>query len=474
MRAVAMSVESDQLELIEKYVKHSNESIKIHAAYAFSLTGSRKGYAALGKKALNHISISQQITAALMIGKEENSCQKVMQLTQQYEGENLRMLLSVMGLIDWVSDSPQYALASISTAEPSERFAAAQFIEVYYQEKELESVVVEKFNTRPAGTAWTIESKEFQLLARVIEYAPPHAVSRAIALLSHLDQNVKKQDGWNLAWTSYKQRHEKVIATCAKLQSLFASVASIREVAFEGLVTLGEDPNYLAGQSLETGHLDSGTRGLKLLSKEAGKDGVKILENAMLERRDDLTIEAAKLLCETKPVTQVATLALDARYPNMRTIAVQWLAQELKNGDKKAQKSLVKATNSDQYELRLKAVQALARQKDGAAFEILKAMLDEVHNEKECRPLISAFSELGDANAAKVLIDRAARESSDKPKYESLVSAAATYRRVEDVPALLELAQRDAWKLTCYGCIFAISGSRASCSSKMVTESGNR
>ena len=517
MRAVAMSVESDQLELIEKYVKHSNESIKIHAAYAFSLTGSRKGYAALGKKALNHISISQQITAALMIGKEENSCQKVMQLTQQYEGENLRMLLSVMGLIDWVSDSPQYALASISTAEPSERFAAAQFIEVYYQEKELESVVVEKFNTRPAGTAWTIESKEFQLLARVIEYAPPHAVSRAIALLSHLDQNVKKQDGWNLAWTSYKQRHEKVIATCAKeklpkksadelelqelafgcyiglsreeasshiataalrrlinmglldalwgaqvkpvcLQSLFASVASIREVAFEGLVTLGEDPNYLAGQSLETGHLDSGTRGLKLLSKEAGKDGVKILENAMLERRDDLTIEAAKLLCETKPVTQVATLALDARYPNMRTIAVQWLAQELKNGDKKAQKSLVKATNSDQYELRLKAVQALARQKDGAAFEILKAMLDEVHNEKECRPLISAFSELGDANAAKVLIDRAARESSDKPKYESLVSAAATYRRVEDVPALLELAQRDAWKLTCYGCIFAISG----------------
>jgi len=62
----------------------------------------------------------------------------------------------------------------------------------------------------------------------------------------------------------------------------------MRDIAFKGLVEFGEDPNYLASQCLESGYLDLGTKGLKLLAKEAGKDGVKVLQSAMLERRDDL------------------------------------------------------------------------------------------------------------------------------------------------------------------------------------------
>jgi len=242
------------------------------------------------------------------------------------------------------------------------------------------------------------------------------------------------------------------------LQSLFDSRASMRDIAFKGLVEFGEDPNYLASQCLESGYLDLGTKGLKLLAKEAGKDGVKVLQSAMLERRDDLAIEAAKLFCQSKKTTDVATIALDARYSAMRSLAVQWLAQELKAGDKKAQKALVKAAESDQYELRLKAAQALAKQKDPAAFGILTEMLNEANNESQCSALIRALSDLGDANAAQVLIDRAARDASDKADYKTLVTAAASYRRLDDVDALLEFAERDAWRLVCYQAIFTISG----------------
>ena len=517
MKAVGASIEADQLELIDKYVKHSDQAIKTYATYAFALTGDRRGLASLGKNALNYISVSQQITAALMIGKSEDGYQKMLQLASQYQGENFIMLANVMDLLDWISESPQFALASISAEDPHSRFDASHFIEVFHQTGKLESLVTEEFNTRPSGTAWTVAGKELQLLAKVIQYGAPHTVSRAIELLSHFEASIKKQDAWNLGWQSFQERHAKEVTACGKkklpkksadevelqelvfgcyiglardqrntnvatsalrrliglggldafwcaqvkpvcLQSLFANNADIRNLAFEGLVALDEDPNYLAGQSLEAGYLDLGTKGLKLLAKEAGKDGAKVLENAMLERRDDLSIEAAKLLCQSKKVTPVATLALDARYPNMRSVAIQWLAQELKDGDKKAQKSLVKATGSDQYELRLKAVQALAKQKDSAAFDILTTMLDEVNNENDCRPLIRAYNDLGDANAAKVLIDRAARDVSDKSNYKSLITAAASYRRVEDVDALFKLAQRDAWRLTCFETILTISG----------------
>ena len=509
MKTVAMSIDAEQLESIDKYVKYSDESIKTYAAYAFALTGSRRGLASLGKKALNHISVSQQITAALMIGKADGGYQKLMQLAGQYKGENGIMIASVMDLLDWISASPQFALASISAEDPYSRYNASNFIEVFHQDTQLAALVTEEFNRRPSGTAWTVASKDLLLLAKVIEHALPHTVSQAIELLTNFDDSIKKQDSWNLAWKSFQERYSKEVTACGKkklpkksadelelqelafgcyiglsreqacdhvapaslirligmgsldafwcaqvkpvfLQSLFASVADIREVAFEGLVELGEDPNYLAGQALEAGYLDLGTKGLKLLAKEAGKDGAKVLETAMLERRDDLSIEAAKLLCQSKKVTPVATLALDAKYPNMRSVAVQWLAQELKAGDKKAQKSLVKATDSNQYELRLQAVQALAGQKDSAAFDILTTLLGEANNERECKPLIRAYSDLGDANAAKVLIDRASRDLSDKANYKSLVSAAATYRRTEDVDALLELAQRDAWRLPCF------------------------
>ena len=57
-----------------------------------------------------------------------------------------------------------------------------------------------------------------------------------------------------------------------------------------------------------------------------------------------------------------------------------------------------------------------------------------------------------------MLIGRASRDLSDKANYKSLISAAATYRRTEDVDALLELAQRDAWRLPCFEAILTISG----------------
>jgi len=494
MKAVAMSIESDQLNLIEKFLKHSDQSIVTYASYAFALAGERRGFGVLDQSCLNDISVSQQITAALMLSRGDGSHAQIIQLAKQYDGDDHRLLSNVMTLLDSIAQSPQFALAFISAEDSISRFDAARFIEIFHDQKALTALICEKFNDRPYSSEWDVPSKELELLAQVIEHGSSHVVSQAVELLVHFNEDVKKQDGWNLAWSRYQQRHSKLVTACGKkklpkksveeaelqelafgsyiglsreqgysdyaepalrrligmasldalwcaqvkpvcLQSLFDSRASMRDIAFKGLVEFGEDPNYLASQCLESGYLDLGTKGLKLLAKEAGKDGVKVLQSAMLERRDDLAIEAAKLFCQSKKTTDVATIALDARYSAMRSLAVQWLAQELKAGDKKAQKALVKAAESDQYELRLKAAQALAKQKDPAAFGILTEMLNEANNESQCSALIRALSDLGDANAAQVLIDRAARDASDKADYKTLVTAAASYRRLDDVDA---------------------------------------
>src|SRR5262249_42007612 len=103
----------------------------------------------------------------------------------------------------------------------------------------------------------------------------------------------------------------------------------VRQQAVEALLTLGMSNTTLGAEALETGYTDLGIRGLQLLSGGAGTaEGQAVLEQVMLSRKDDLSIEAAKLLTEQRGAMPVAARALEAAHPALRRQAVSWLAAE--------------------------------------------------------------------------------------------------------------------------------------------------
>ena len=93
------------------------------------------------------------------------------------------------------------------------------------------------------------------------------------------------------------------------------------------------DPTALGAEALATGHTDLGVKGLELLTGGASdEEGQAVLERAMLTRKDDLAIEAAKLLIARRGVAAVAGRALEAAHEPLRRQAVSWLAAEYGEG----------------------------------------------------------------------------------------------------------------------------------------------
>ena len=103
----------------------------------------------------------------------------------------------------------------------------------------------------------------------------------------------------------------------------------VRLGAFDHLVGLGADPTVIGAEAIAAGHTDVGVRGLELLSGSAGdvERGQSLLEQVMMTRKDDLAVEAARLLGDRLGRSAVATKALEASFERLRLIGVSWLSE---------------------------------------------------------------------------------------------------------------------------------------------------
>ena len=92
----------------------------------------------------------------------------------------------------------------------------------------------------------------------------------------------------------------------------------------------------------------------------------------MLARKDDLAIEAAKLLIARRGVVAVAGRALEAAHEPLRRQAVAWLAAEYDKDPAARDRSA--APSSSRYQaVREAAALELATKKDPAAFDAWSA-----------------------------------------------------------------------------------------------------
>ncbi|AMV40466.1 HEAT repeat domain-containing protein [Planctomyces sp. SH-PL62] len=219
--------------------------------------------------------------------------------------------------------------------------------------------------------------------------------------------------------------------------------AAIRLPAFESLPELGLDPTALAAEALGTGHLDLGVKALEILaSGGSAAEGRRVLDEAMLTRRDDLAIEAARLLMANEGVAAVAGRALEGSHEPLRRAAVAWLADE-SDKNEKAREALRRALGSRHPSVREAAAMALSTRKDATAFDALVEGLRAATEPAAARRFIAALTVLGDPRAASVFLDRVEDDPSGTAPTEELIRAVGDLGRPEIVDRLFALWDRE-------------------------------
>ncbi|RUL87063.1 HEAT repeat domain-containing protein [Tautonia sociabilis] len=230
------------------------------------------------------------------------------------------------------------------------------------------------------------------------------------------------------------------------VQALGDPSQDVRLAAFDHLLALGLEPTTLGAEALGAGHSDVGVRGLELLGASPGdaEAGRSALEQVMMSRKDDLAVEAARLLSARVGRLAVSSKALEAGSDRLRTIAVSWLAEEAVEGKggEPARAALRGALDSRYAAVRRAAALALADKKDAAAFDALVRLLAEAVEKPEQARIVAAFEALGDPRAAGALLDRLEEDPAGTSPAELLIPASSRFRRPEDAGRLLSLMDR--------------------------------
>ncbi len=227
------------------------------------------------------------------------------------------------------------------------------------------------------------------------------------------------------------------------VQALGDPNQAVRSQAFEQAQALGMPPSSLAAEALASGHVDLGVRGLELLTGGATEaEGQAVLEQAMLARKDDLALEAARLLIARLGPVTVGTRALEAANERLRREGVAWLAAEY-DKDLAAREPLRRALGSRYAAIRESAAFELATKKDAAAFEALVGLLSSATDPKAQRRAIQALETLGDSRAANALLDRLANDPAGTALADDLIRAAGRFRAAESADRLLAILEKD-------------------------------
>ncbi|WP_165247641.1 HEAT repeat domain-containing protein [Paludisphaera soli] len=227
------------------------------------------------------------------------------------------------------------------------------------------------------------------------------------------------------------------------VQALGDPNAAIRLAAFEALPHLGVEPAALAAEALGTGHLDLGVKALEILaSGGATAEGRRVLDAAMLSRRDDLAIEAARLLMGREGIAPVASRAIEGAYEPLRKAAVSWLLDEYDKGEE-ARKALRAALSSRHETVREAAAMALAAKKDPSAFEALVDLMKAAPCPEIARRSMNALVTLGDPRAAGAFLDRVEDDPSGTAPADELIRAAGGFALPEIADRLFALWDKD-------------------------------
>ncbi len=243
------------------------------------------------------------------------------------------------------------------------------------------------------------------------------------------------------------------------VQALGDPNQAVRSQAFEQAQTLGMSASSLAAEALASGHVDLGVRGLELLTGGASEaEGRAVLEQAMLSRKDDLALEAARLLAARLGPVEVGTRALEAANERLRREGVAWLAAEY-DKNPAARDPLRQALGSRYSAIREASAFELATKKDAVAFEALVGLLTSAVDPKAQRRVIQAIETLGDDRGPIALLDRVTNDPAGTALADDLIRAAGRFRAPESTDRLLTILEKDPKRReAAFGALLIVSG----------------
>lgn len=214
---------------------------------------------------------------------------------------------------------------------------------------------------------------------------------------------------------------------------------AVRVQAFEQARAVGMADAALAAEALSGAHTDLGVRGLELLTGGASEaEGRAVLERAMLTRKDELAVEAARLLNARPGAAGVAARALDAAHEPLRTLAVSWLGAAY-DKEPAAREALRGALGSRHRAVREAAAFELAGKKDPAAFDALVTLLNGATLPHPQKRAAEALEASGDPRAPGALLARVENDPGGTAAADDLLRAVGRSRRPEVADHLLAL-----------------------------------
>jgi ParB family chromosome partitioning protein len=231
----------------------------------------------------------------------------------------------------------------------------------------------------------------------------------------------------------------------------------VRQLAFDELKTLDVGDEQRAAIAIETGHRDLAVAGLTLLTSSGKKaTQIELLTNVILTRNDEIALEAANLLKNLMDEVKVAEICFDSPYMQLPVIATSWLSASFDSSDaaKKVIRSL--AMESENQNVRFRAVRTLVSAKDKQAFDALckAARLDD---EKIRTRYIQMFSLLGDPRSGDFLLDEL--ESNQQLDGKAYFSQMAVARDPQVAERLLNCFEEwTQWRDLIFNALLRISG----------------
>ena len=499
-KTLVMTTSAEHNDLLTELLSHESTEVRTRAALALTLNGEAPP---TPQEILEKILSTAEMIEYSLCREQEIGIIPFFNIQ-----EHIPTTLALLILFEASSleAEPHLAMAALAAKHYQIRYVGAELVEAYANQKSLDSYLEQVFNKEE----WDIPLKTLKEVSFWLEAAPRTRL-RLIEILPLLDE--EKPERWNLAWQSFQERFGKApkpkgkakkrppldemqdlsfgtfvglardtsleepirklslnhlirlgkrdalnAATVSQTLAPFLSdtYAGIRKLSFDGLISLKAEADILASDCLESGQMDMGVEGLKLLSSGSAAQSKKILLEVALTRDDALSLEAATLLeKKTNPLSAGVSL-LEARYEATRSTALSWIIQ-VAGEDQKGIKALQSALKSKHQTIRLSSAVALAKLKDKSAYE---ALFEQLNNSRKREQYIISNSllELGDERTPEALLGWVTTPNQGDVEVELFFNTIASFRATSVVPKLLSLMEDKNYLRLASQAILKISG----------------
>lgn len=191
---------------LREALAHSEEDVKLEAAFGLAIVGDPAGLPVLRGLTQAPAPLAMRaLGAAVSLGRRADD---LLAAFMDHPDERVRgraFLLSMLIESSAEDAVPERCLLALSSAHPRQRLLAARALEAFPDKAAFRAFVAEQLDDRGDDkAAWTIPTGAARALAELVTRGNPQLASRAVRVLDALDD--EKQDRFDRTWQAFRER----------------------------------------------------------------------------------------------------------------------------------------------------------------------------------------------------------------------------------------------------------------------------